>query len=76
MLVVYMQVFVVFRALESETKITELTEVKVLMVEHLENSSPLIIEEVRRWRDLLWDDYLDYKYREKRSTDVHNPLGL
>lgn len=46
------------------------------MVEHLENSSPLIIEEVRRWRDLLWDDYLDYKYREKRSSDVDSPLGL
>lgn len=46
------------------------------MVEHLENSSPLIIEEIRRWRDLLWDDYLDHKYREKHSTDVHNPLGL
>jgi hypothetical protein len=48
----------------------------MLMAEHLENSSPLIIEEVRRWRDLLWDDYLDYKYREKRATDVDNPLGL
>jgi hypothetical protein len=48
----------------------------VLLVEHLENSSPLIIEEIHRWRDLLWDDYLDYKYREKRSTDVDSPLGL
>jgi hypothetical protein len=45
-------------------------------VEHLENSSPLIIEEVHRLRDLLWDDYLDYKYRKNRSTDVDNPLGL
>ncbi|MBP9852853.1 hypothetical protein KBC77_02575 [Candidatus Saccharibacteria bacterium] len=43
------------------------------LVEHLEKSSPLIIEEVRRWRDLLWDDYLDYKYREKRTSEVHNP---
>ncbi len=46
------------------------------MVEHLENSSPLIVKEIRRWCDLLWDDYLDYKYREKRATDTHNPLGL
>ncbi len=45
-------------------------------MERLEKSSPLIIEEVRRWRDLHWDDYLDYKYHEKRSTDVDNPLGL
>jgi hypothetical protein len=43
------------------------------MVEHLEKSSPLIIEEVRRQHDLLWDDYLDYKYHVKRSTDVYNP---
>ena len=43
------------------------------LVEYLEKSSPLIIEEVRRWRDLHWDDYLDYKYHEKRSTDVDNP---
>jgi hypothetical protein len=47
-----------------------------ILVEHLENSSPLIIEEVRRWRDLLWDDYLDYKYHEKHSSDVDSPLGL
>jgi hypothetical protein len=38
---------------------------KSLMVEHLEKSSPLIIEEVRRWRDLIWDEYLDYKYHKK-----------
>jgi hypothetical protein len=46
------------------------------LVEHLENSSPLIFDEVRRWRDLLWDDYLDYKYRKNRSSDVDSPLGL
>ena len=45
------------------------------MVDHLEKSSPLIIEEVHRWRDLLWDDYLDYKYHLQLSTDVDNPLG-
>jgi hypothetical protein len=46
------------------------------MVEHLEKSSPLIVDEVRRWRDLLWDDYQDYKYRLKRVTDVDSPLRL
>jgi hypothetical protein len=40
------------------------------MVEHLENSSPLIVEEVRHWRDLLWDDWLDYQQKEKRSKEV------
>ena len=43
-------------------------------MEHLENSSPLIIEEVRRWRDLLWDDYLDYKYHQIQQSEVHNPI--
>lgn len=47
--------------------------VDAFLVEHLENSSPLIIDEVHRWHDLLWDDYLDYKYREKRSSEVYNP---
>lgn len=42
-------------------------KIRAFLEEHLENSSPLIIEEVHRWRDLLRDDYLDYKYREKRS---------
>lgn len=46
---------------------------EVFVVEHLEKSSPLIIEEVRRWRDLLWDDYLDYKYKKERASEVHNP---
>lgn len=31
------------------------------LVEHLEKSSPLIVEEMHRWRDLLWDNYLDHK---------------
>lgn len=46
------------------------------MVEHLEKSSPLIVEEVHRRRDLLWYEYLDYEYSEKRSADVDVPLGL
>jgi hypothetical protein len=27
----------------------------------VEKSSPLIFEAIRRWRYLLWDDYVDYK---------------
>ena len=38
------------------------------MEEHLEKSSPLIIKEVHRWRDLLWDDYIDYKHQQKPSN--------
>ena len=34
------------------------------MVEHLENSSTLIVDEIHRWHDLLWDDYMNYKYRK------------
>ncbi len=45
------------------------------MVEHLEKSSTLIVEEVCRWRDLLWDDYLDYKYKKEHTSEVHNPEG-
>lgn len=43
------------------------------LVEHLENSSPLIIDEVHRWHVLLWDDYLDYKYGKERSLEELNP---
>jgi len=39
-----------------QTKTSELTEVIMLMVEHLENNSHLIFEEIRRWRYLLWDE--------------------
>lgn len=46
-----------------------------LLVEHLEKSSPLIIEEIRRWRDLIWDDYLEHKYRTERPTDTLVPSG-
>jgi hypothetical protein len=48
----------------------------LFLVEHLEKSSPLIIEEVHRWRDLLWDEYLDYRYCKNRSTDAYSPSGL
>jgi hypothetical protein len=40
------------------------------LVEHLENSSPLIIEEIARWRDLLWDDWIDYKREKERANRV------
>lgn len=29
------------------------------MVEHLENNIPLIEAEIRRWRYLLWDDWVE-----------------
>ena len=45
------------------------------LVEHLEKSSPLIVEEIRRWRDLIWDDYLEHKYRSKRPSDTAYPSG-
>jgi hypothetical protein len=48
---------------------------RVFLVEHLEKSSPLIVKKVHCWRDLLWDDYLDYKYSENHRTDVRNLLG-
>ena len=43
------------------------------MEEHLEKSSPLIIEEIDRWRDLIWDDYLDYKREKKRLKKLAIP---
>ena len=46
---------------------------KALMEEHLEKSSPLIIEEIDRWRDLIWDDYLDYKREKKRLKKLAIP---
>jgi hypothetical protein len=50
-----------------------------LLVEHLKNNSHLIFDEIRRWRNLLWDDYLDYKYRQNAHRMnivpwVFNPL--
>jgi len=44
------------------------------LVEHLENSSPLIVAEIHRWRGLLWDEWLDYQYWEKRGQGVGIPL--
>jgi hypothetical protein len=40
------------------------------MVEHLEKSSPLIFEEIARWRDLLWEDWLDFQTEESRRMKV------
>jgi hypothetical protein len=33
----------------------------VIVGEHLEKGSPLIVEEIRRWKDLLWDDWVDHQ---------------
>lgn len=46
------------------------------LVEHLKNNAPLIVVEIRRWRYLLWDDYLDYKYQQKRQSEVHTPCNI
>jgi len=40
------------------------------MVEHLQKSSPLIFDEIRRWRYLLWDDYIDYTFRREQSQEI------
>jgi len=42
------------------------------MVEHLEKSSPLIVEEIARWHDLLWDDYLYHKHSKASSRMLSN----
>jgi hypothetical protein len=46
------------------------------MVEHLENSSPLLIAEIKRWNDIIGDDYLHYKYKQEQPLDKHTPTGL
>jgi hypothetical protein len=42
-------------------------------VEHLEKSSPFIVAEITRWRNLLWEDYLDYQNEQKRRKKVIVP---
>jgi len=44
-----------------------------LLVEHLENNAPLIFDEIRRWRYLLWDDYIEYKREQERSEKLLIP---
>jgi hypothetical protein len=34
-------------------------------VEHFEKSLLLIFDEIRRWRYLLWDDYIEFKREEE-----------
>lgn len=46
------------------------------MVEHLEKSSPLVVEEVRRLNDLIWYDYLSEKYSKDRAYEVDTPSRL
>ena len=43
------------------------------LVEHLEKSSPLIIEEMHRWHDLLWEDYEEYKFQQREREKIHSP---
>jgi hypothetical protein len=49
--------------------ITKKTPAKAdaFLVEHLQKSSPLIFEEIRRWRYLIWDDYVEYRRQEERK---------
>ncbi len=45
----------------------------MLMVEHLQKSSPLIEAEIRRWLYLLWDDWVEYKHEQERRKIVVVP---
>ena len=48
-------------------------KVKVLMVEHLEKNSPLILEEIQRWHDLLWEDYVYYQQVKSGFKSINIP---
>jgi hypothetical protein len=48
---------------------TLITEVKMLMVEHLEKGSPLLLAELDRWEEIIGDDYLHYRYEVERDKD-------
>jgi hypothetical protein len=43
------------------------------MVEHLEKSSPLIFDELARWKGLIWEDYLDHQQERKKRKKVAVP---
>jgi hypothetical protein len=43
------------------------------LVEHLEKSSPLIEEEIRRWRYLLWVDWVEHQRVEERRKKLVVP---
>ena len=43
------------------------------LVDHIEKNSPLIEEEVRRWRYLLWDDYTEYQQEKDRVKRLGGP---
>jgi hypothetical protein len=40
------------------------------LVEHLEKSSPIIVDEIHRWRYLLWGDYIEYKREEEQQKKL------
>jgi hypothetical protein len=44
-----------------------------LLVEHLEKSSPLIFEEIKRWRYLLRDEYIEFKRAKERRKKLVAP---
>ena len=41
------------------------------MVELIENSLHPIIEELEQWQDIIWNDYLEYKYRKEQSKKLY-----
>jgi hypothetical protein len=43
------------------------------MVEHLENSAPLIFDEIQRWRYLLWEEWIEYQQGRKCPKKVPIP---
>jgi hypothetical protein len=45
-------------------------------VEHFENNSPLLFEEIKRWRYLLWEDYTEFKREEERRKKLVVPKDM
>ena len=45
----------------------------MLMVEHLEKSSPLIFAKLDRWRYLLWDEWVEWQREETRRKKLVVP---
>lgn len=46
----------------------------VFLVEHLKNNAPLIVDEIRRWRYLLRDDYIEHQHREEHEQRLLHPF--
>lgn len=58
--------------------VNEKQKIKVpTVVERLEKSTPLIFDEIARWRGLLWDDYVYHKHEQEqqKKVDIHQWLS-